>query len=63
VNEKMSTAINYTEKERQAKLNRFRATKSKLVSAKEYENPAGKVLVFNSTKCNPDFAGKFGSVV
>jgi hypothetical protein len=56
-------ANNYTEDERKRKLDRFRAAKSKLVSAKEYDNPTGKILVFNSNKCVPDFQGKFGSVV
>lgn len=56
-------ANNYTDDERKRKLDKFRAAKSKLVSAKEYDNPAGKILVFNSNKCIPDFQGKFGSVV
>ena len=56
-------AASYTEDERRRRLAKFRASKSKLVSAKEYDNPTGKVLVFNSSKCNPEYQGKFGSVV
>jgi hypothetical protein len=56
-------ASNDTNDERKRKLDRFRAAKSKLVSAKEYDNPSSKVLVFNSSKSIPDFQGKFGSVV
>jgi hypothetical protein len=56
-------AQEYSEQERSQKLDRFRATKSKLVRASEYDNPQGKVLVFNSKKSIPDFQGKFGQVV
>jgi hypothetical protein len=57
------TAIEYSEQERANKMDRFRASKSKFVRATEYDSPQGKVLVFNSKKCNPDFQGKFGQVV
>ena len=57
------TTISYTDDERKRKLDRFRAAKSKIVSAKEYENPNGKVLVFNSSKCVPDAKGRYGEVV
>ena len=60
---KAMAAASYTEDERKRRLAKFIASKSKLVSAKEYDNPAGKMLVFNSSKCNPDYQGKFGSVV
>ncbi len=56
------TYKNNSEEERRNKIRRFKAQKSKIVTAKEYE-PSGKVLVFNSSKCDPDFPGKFGHVV
>lgn len=48
--------------ERIRKLNKLRAEKSKIVRTQEYDNPAGKVLVFNAAKSDPEFAGRFGKV-
>lgn len=50
---------NTAENERRRKLKLFKANKRKFVSAKEYESN-GKILVFNSNRCNPDARGKFG---
>lgn len=43
-------------------IDEYIARKSRIVSAKEFEGN-GKVLVFNSTKVNPNANGKFGPVI
>jgi len=55
--------VEYSEEEYSRKMDRFRAAKSKLVRANEYDGSSGKVLVFNRRKSIPDFQGKFGQVV
>ena len=48
--------------ENERKINDYIARKSRVVTAKEFEGN-GKVLVFNSSRVNPNAIGKFGPVI
>lgn len=48
--------------ENERKINDYIAHKSRIVSGKEFEGN-GKVLVFNSSKVNPNAIGKYGPVI
>lgn len=48
--------------ERNRKLNKLRAERSRIVRTQEYDNPSGKVLVFNAAKSDPEHTGRFGKV-
>jgi hypothetical protein len=60
VNKKEMSNINATENER--KIEDYIARKSRILTAKEFDGN-GKVLVFNSSKVNPNASGKFGPVI
>jgi hypothetical protein len=48
--------------ENERKINDYIARKSRVVTAKEFEGN-GKVLLFNSSRVNPNAIGKFGPVI
>jgi hypothetical protein len=48
--------------ENERKINEYIARKSRIVSGREFEGN-GKILVFNSSKVNPNVTGKFGPVI